>query len=262
MSESGEKTLFQPVDEPARRDASTLLRTSRFGALAILTRDGAPDVFRVGLATDIDGAPIFPTSALSGRDDALGADRPISLMVGEVGKGDPLAHARLTVLGRLVRCEGDDHTRVRDRYLARHPKAALYIDFKDFSLWRLVVETGSYIAGFGRAYRMVGSDLSVQVDEDADWGPRETGAREHMNDDHADAVALYARAFTAAPDGPWRLTGIDPAGIDIALGDDHRRIWFDQELTSPADMHRALVEMVGQARDALTKSSAATDGGP
>ncbi len=41
----------------------------------------------------------------------------------------------------------------------------------------------------------------------------------HMNADHAEAVRLYATKLLGAEDGPWRLTGLDPEGLDLACGD-------------------------------------------
>lgn len=252
MTKETETTpLLQPVDEDVRREVKTLIRTARAGALGLLDSETSwPSVSRVGLATDIDGAPVFPMSDLSGRTTRLEADNRASLMVGEIGKGDPLAHKRITLYGHLKRCGGDDHDRVRGRYLARHPKAKLYIDFKDFSLWRFEVDRASFNGGFGRAYAMTASDLSAKLDKITAWGALEAGAREHMNDDHGDAVLLYATGLAEGSDGNWQLSGIDPEGIDLALGDDHRRVWFDSPLSGPGAIKTALIEMLTQIRQA------------
>jgi putative heme iron utilization protein len=65
-------------------------------------------------------------------EGAPAPDPRASILLAESGKGDPLAHPRLTVIGRLERCPDP---RVRERFLARHPKARLYADFVDFSFF-------------------------------------------------------------------------------------------------------------------------------
>src|SRR5690606_41957142 len=92
---------FLEPDAEAIRLARTLLRTARFGALATLDpADGAPLATRVAVATDMDGTPLILVSALSAHTKALAADPRCSLLVGEPGKGDPLAHAPLTIKAR------------------------------------------------------------------------------------------------------------------------------------------------------------------
>ncbi|MEM6947101.1 MAG: DUF2470 domain-containing protein, partial [Pseudomonadota bacterium] len=197
---------FRAPGAADRQEAATLVRCARAGVLSLIPEPGGPpDVSRVGLATDIDGAPIFPVSSLSGRGPALESDRGAALFIGEIGKGDPLAHGRVSLTGRCMRCDGEDWDRARDRYLARHPKASLYIDFEDFSLWRFEVAAAVYVGGFGRAYHMEAGDVVLDAAGAGAlaraWGAREAGAREHMNDDHSDAVELYARAFVEAGPG-------------------------------------------------------------
>ncbi|MEM6411100.1 MAG: DUF2470 domain-containing protein [Pseudomonadota bacterium] len=254
MPDSDAPDLLQPVDDCVRREIKTLLHVTRHAALGLISSEsGAPDVTRVGLATDIDGAPIFPMSDLSGRPQMAETSSAASLLVGDPGKGDPLAHPRVTLHGNIRRTADDEHQRLRGRYLGQHPKAELYIDFKDFSLWRFEIESANFNGGFGRAYALTATDLLSPIEDLTGWGPREAGAREHMNDDHADAVELYAKGFCGSNGGKWRLSGIDPEGIDISLGEDQLRIWFDAPLESSAGMHKELVAMVGKARDALSE---------
>jgi len=75
----------------------------------------------------------------------------------------------------------------------------------------------------------------------------------HMNDDHADAIALYARAFGQEPDTTAaKMLKIDAQGMDLAVQVDDTtkpvRIAFDHELQNAEDAHHTLVEMVKQAR--------------
>lgn len=254
----GKKDPLLPVDAQARRLARDLLRRARHGALATLDpQSGDPLATRTGLAPDIDGAPVFLTSTLSAHTQALLGDPRCSLLVGEPGKGDPLAHPRLTVIGCAERIATDDprRSRLKRRYLARHPKAELYVDFGDFSFWRLAVVRANLNGGFGRAYAMTASDVLTDLTGQAALVESEGGAVAHMNEDHADAVELYARAFCEAEAGPWRLAGIDPEGLELVLGDRVERLWFDPPLAAPEEMRPRLVQLAKEARAKLGEAA-------
>ena len=64
---------------------------------------------------------------------------------------------RQVALGRTP--DTADHAQARARWLARHPKAQLYIDFGDFSLWQVQTERALLNAGFGRAWQLQAQDL-------------------------------------------------------------------------------------------------------
>jgi heme oxygenase (biliverdin-IX-beta and delta-forming) len=251
------KEPLLPVDGEARRLARDLLRTARHGALATLdAQNGDPLATRTALVSDMDGAPVFLTSTLSAHTQALLADPRCSILVGEPGKGDPLAHPRLTVIGRAERigAESDDSStreRLRRRYLARHPKAELYVDFPDFSFWRLAVTRASLNGGFGRAYAMAPADVLTDMTRLEALLEIEGGAVAHMNADHGDALALYAQAFCKAGPGDWIQTGLDPEGLDLQKGDEVRRLWFDQPLAKAEDLRPLLVALARQAREKL-----------
>jgi heme iron utilization protein len=76
-----------------------------------------------------------------------------------------------------------------------------------------------------------------------------------MNGDHSEAVGLYARHFARAHAANWKLIGIDAEGIDLAAGDDVRRVWFETPLTSADEVRPVLVRMAGDARKALAAES-------
>ncbi|MEQ9607819.1 MAG: DUF2470 domain-containing protein [Kiloniellaceae bacterium] len=252
------KDPLLPVDDDARRLARDLLRRARHGALATLDpADGMPLATRTALATDMDGAPVFLTSTLSAHTQALLADARCSLLVGEPGKGDPLAHPRLTVSGSSRRIAAQDagedpaRERLRRRYLARHPKAELYVDFADFGFWRLDIQRASLNGGFGRAYAMTPADVLSDMGGLDGLLEFEGGAVAHMNEDHADAVELYARAYCQAEAGPWRLAGLDPEGLDLILGDRVERLWFNTPMKSAEEMRPRLVQLAKDARAKL-----------
>lgn len=140
---------FRPTDEDARRLARDLIRTARHGALAVL-REGEPFASRVALAPE-DESFLALVSDLAPHTEALRAHPRASLMIGEPGKGDPLAHPRLTL---AVEAEFIDKSEASAAYLAHQPKAKLYIEFADFHLVRLTPIEGLLNGGFGKAFKL------------------------------------------------------------------------------------------------------------
>ena len=137
------KAAFDPVAESRR-----LLRSSPYGALATKDRATAhPYASLVALAPDTDGAPLILISTLALHTMNLMADPACSLLLADIGEGDPSAHPRLSLMAQAHKVEAGA---VRDRYLAAQPEAALYADFADFSFWRLEPLGGHLVAGFGR----------------------------------------------------------------------------------------------------------------
>jgi putative heme iron utilization protein len=249
-----ESFVLREVDAEAVRLARTLTRTSRSGALAALDpASGAPAVSRVGVCTDYDGTPVLLGSALALHTRALIADARCSLLLGDAGKGDPLAHPRISIdcAANQVGRDGEDHQRLRARYLAHQPKAKLYVDLPDFRFFRLEPVRVSLNGGFGKAYALAPAHLLTRTEATAAIAAREAGAVEHMNEDHFDAVDHFARFYLKAPQGNWALAGVEEDGMTIFLGDDVRRIFFDAPLAAPEDMHQTLVRMARTARAGL-----------
>ena len=247
MPEGKRKDVLQEVDASTRRQAKTFLRTARHGALASLDADtGTPMASRVSLASASDGAPVFLISRLSGHFSALEADARASILLGEPGKGDPLAHPRITVFGTAEMISDARRDGIRSRFLLRHPKAELYADFGDFAFWRLNILGASFNAGFGKAYAMSAADLATPTDDALE--AMEAGAVEHMNADHTDAIGLYATNLLGLAAGDWTLACIDLEGLDLTHGDAVTRLWFDPPLISADELRPRLVELARQAR--------------
>lgn len=245
------KDVIRETDAEAIELAKRLVRTARFGALAALEAEtGVPLASRVGVATDSDGTPTILISGLSAHTKAIQSDPRCSLLLGEPGKGDPLAHPRITLFCRAVHLERGttEHARVEWRYLSRNPKARLYAGLGDFSLFRLEVQRASLNGGFGKAYLLARQDLILSGQVVDDLAAAEQRAVDHMNVDHLDAIANYARHFARADGLGWIMTGIDADGFDIMAGDETRRVFFPSPLKDVAEMRQILVAMAKQAR--------------
>ena len=157
-------TPFDPVQSPnesARETTRQLLREARFGTLATMNENGYPFASLVTFALDRAQTPFLLVSRLSGHTKHLLADPRCSLLVGEPGKGDPLAHARITIQcsASIIDRASDENIILRTLFIARHPKAALYIDFPDFLYIRLTMMEASLNGGFGKAFRLKSDDL-------------------------------------------------------------------------------------------------------
>jgi len=240
-----------PADFDPVALAKTLLRSVRAGTLGTLDRNtGHPFASLVNVATDVDGSPLILTSRLSTHTANLEADGRASVLLAETGKGDPLAHPRLTVLGDFARVEREsaDAARVRRRFLARHPKSELYAGFGDFSFWCMRVASAHLNGGFARAADLKADDVLTDVTGADELIAAEEGAVAHMNADHAEATRLYATRLLGLEDGPWRISGLDPDGADLAAGDRTARLAFPQPVTTAGALRQALVEFAGKAR--------------
>jgi len=236
----------RPSDFDAVATAKHLLRTIRAGALATLDAEGGfPFASLVTVATDLDGSPLLLMSRLAAHTRNLEADGRASILLSQGGKGDPLAHARLTVTGTVARI---DEPRVRARFLARHPKATLYADFPDFSFWRMNLDRAHLNGGFARAAELSAAELRTELSGAETLGEAAQSAVEHMNADHREALALYATRLAGEAPAEWRATGVDPEGLDLAAGDRTARVAFPHRVDGPGALRAVLKALADEAR--------------
>lgn len=236
-----------PAKSAIAASARALVRRAFKASLATIdSRNNYPYASLITLATDASGGPIFLISKLARHTANLAHDARASVMVDETSAlADPLQGARLTLYGRA---EPTAEEGVRRRFLARHPEASIYVDFPDFAIWRLAVEGAHFIGGFGRIFDLEPHDLLLPLEGAEGLVAAEPAIVAHMNDDHADAVELYATALGDAGPGPWRMAGIDPEGFDILLDGQARRILFAQPVATPAEARTELVRLATEAR--------------
>jgi heme oxygenase (biliverdin-IX-beta and delta-forming) len=234
--------------------AKELLRATRAGALATIDRNtGHPFCSLVNVATDADGSPLILVSRLSTHTANIEVDPRASVLLASTGKGDPLAHPRLTVLGTFANIERSaaDAARIRRRFLCRHPKSRLYAGFGDFTFWRLNVVSAHLNGGFARAADLKARDIITDLEGAAEIVEIEESAVKHMNADHPDAVRLYATKLLGEVDGDWEVTGVDPDGLDLALGDRTARLPFGERVTNGPALRKTLAEWGVRARTVM-----------
>jgi putative heme iron utilization protein len=226
--------------------AKMLLREARSGALAtLMTGSGDPYCSLVNVATDASGAPLMLLSTLAIHTKNLAADSRVSLMLDERKAGDPLEGARVMLMGKAVRTSASS---ARTAYLLRHLEAEQFVNFKDFSFFRMEISKAHLVAGFGRIVDLAPKDILTDVSDAGALLEAEAEAIAHMNDDHAEACRLYATKLLGAADGDWRCVGIDPDGIELQHGRVALRLPFPQRVTGPGPLRAVLKQLADEAR--------------
>jgi putative heme iron utilization protein len=235
---------FNPV-----KLARSLLRRSRQGALAtLMAGSGDPYCSLVNVASHPDGSPILLISRLALHTQNILGDARISLMLDERAAGDPLEGARIMLAGRAEPAGAEEAAVLRQRYLNAHPSAQAFVEFKDFSLFRIRPAGAHLVAGFGRIVDLQPAQFLTDLSDAAALLEAEQGAVEHMNEDHRDAMGLYATRLLGAAPADWHCTGCDPDGIDMQAGDKTVRLDFPERVTNGNELRKMLVKLVGEAR--------------
>jgi putative heme iron utilization protein len=228
--------------------AKSLLRRSRQGALATLMTSGDPYCSLVNVAAHSDGSPILLISRLAVHTKNILGDNRVSLMLDERASGDPLEGARIMLAGRAEEAGGDDAAAFRRRYLNAHPSAEAFVDFKDFSFFRIAPSGLHLVAGFGRIIDLKPEQFLTDISDAAALLEAEQGAVEHMNEDHREAMNLYATKLLGAEAADWACTGCDPDGMDLQAGGKTLRLDFPERVTSGTELRKMLVRLAAEAR--------------
>jgi len=242
--------MQRTADFNPSRLAKSLLRRSRQGALAtLMAGTGDPYCSLVNVASAPDGAPILLISRLAVHTKNLLADSRVSLMLDERAPGDPLEGARIMLSGRAEEADGAGRDVLRQRYLNAHPSAETFVDFKDFSFFRINPTGTHLVAGFGRIVDLKPEQFLTDVSDAAELIAAEQGAVEHMNEDHRDTMKLYATRLLGAETADWRCTGCDPDGMDMqADGARTLRLEFPARVTGAGELRKTLVKLAEAAR--------------
>jgi putative heme iron utilization protein len=232
--------------------ARRLLRATDRAALATslagrepVGAESWPYASLVLLACDHDAAPLLLMSDLAEHSKNIAGDARASLLIdGTAGRVDPLTGPRVTVLGTVEKTEDP---RLKARFVARHPSAALYADFADFHLYRVTVARAHFVAGFGRIHWIEAADFTCDVGAAA-LADSEESLIQQLGQ-QADRLAQIATGRRAEG---WRLTGIDPEGLDLRREGAVARIEFPAPAATP-DALTATVDGLLQAATARRK---------
>src|SRR6202007_2664770 len=242
------------LPEPSHAERTrTLISLTSVGTLSTISRKhpGFPFGSLMPFALDSTGRPIFLISNMAMHTQNLKADSRCSLFVGQTGTdGDALGAARATLIGNAEPVPGNDVAGARERYLARHENSRYWVDFSDFSFFRLQPIDLYYVGGFG-----VMGWVEARDYEDAAPDPladAASGLLAQMNADHIDSMILLARVHSGVETTEAIMTSVDRLGFTLRLktneGMKGVRINFLHEVGTPKETRTVLVEMVRQAR--------------
>lgn len=211
---------------------------------------GHPFASLMPYALDEQGRPLMLISSMAVHTQNLMADPRASLLVTQEAAGDPLAAGRLTVMGEARPVPDPDQDGARAAYLARHVNATYWVDFDDFSFWRLEPADLYFVGGFaamdwvaGSAYLAAGPDPLADSSE---------SIIKHLNEDHAEALRTCARVLAGESADDVTMVSVDRLGFKLRLRSGERlrsvRLPFPREVTTPQQCREVFREMLATAR--------------
>jgi len=251
---SGTAASQPAVAEPTFPErARTLMYLARIGTLSTLSRkqQGFPFGSVMPYGLDENGRPVLLISTMAMHTQNLQADPRSSLLVTQPdASGDPLGASRVTLLGNVLPTPETEIAAARKLYLARYANSKNWVDFEDFSFYRMDVVDVYYVGGFGVMGWVPAAEYSHgQADPLADVA---ADIIQHMNDDHGDALKQLAKALAGIESQEAKMTSVDRLGFHVRLktpdGVRGARIAFSREVGSAAEARNVLIEMVAQAR--------------
>ena len=242
------------IPEPSYAErARTLLHLGSVGSLSTQSRKqpGFPFGSVMPYGLDAQGRPIFLISTMAMHTQNLSADPRASLLVTQDDAGgDPLGTSRVTLIGNVAPVPETEAGAAREIYLARHANSRYWVDFEDFSFYRMDVVDIYYVGGFGvMGWVSAAEYLASRPDPLADSMAE---IIRHMNADHKDALVLLARKFAGIESQEATMTAVDRLGFHVRLktvdGMRGTRIAFLREVSNSQEVRTVLVQMVQQAR--------------
>jgi hypothetical protein len=234
-----------------------MLSLNQVGVLSTQSNkcEGFPFGSTMPYALDDAGRPLFLISTMAMHTQNLKADPRVSLFVTvPEAQSDPLGAGRMTLVGTAEPVPQDDLATARAAYLTRHENAKYYVDFADFSFWRLNPVDLYFVGGFGVMGWIENSDFEQALPDPLAEAAQEI--LEHMNTDHASAmidIALHEKGVTASE---AKMTAVDRLGFHLRLKTPERvrsvRIGFPNKVGNSDECRQALVAMVKRARSGNT----------
>src|SRR5215467_8763938 len=214
---AGPATDLPPVPEPTFAErAHTLVYLGRMGSLSTVSRNqpGFPFGSVMPYGVDDHGRPIFLISTMAMHTQNLQGDPHASLLVTQQDtEGEPLGASRVTLLGNVLPVPEPELTEARRLYLEHHANSKYWVDFEDFSFYRMDVVDVYYVGGFGVMGWVSAPDYDrSKSDPLAD---SMAGIIQHMNTDHKDTLVSLARVFAGIEAQEVEMTSVDRLGFHV-----------------------------------------------
>jgi putative heme iron utilization protein len=251
---AGASPANKDVPEPSFGErARTLAYVGRVGTLSSSSakHPGWPFGSVMPYALDERGSPLFLISSRAMHTQNVARDPRAALMIAQhAGLDDALGSARVTLMGNAAKVTPEDLAAVRERYIASYENARYWVDFEDFSFYRLEIIDVYYVGGFGVMGWLSAEDYyAAEADPLADSA---AGILSHMNADHVEAMILLAREHAGLEAAEAQMTAVDRLGFHLRLktaeGMKGTRIAFSNEARTPQQVREVLVAMVKKAR--------------
>jgi len=246
------------VPRPTHAEAvKTLVHGSNMGTLS--THSSHHDAYPFGsmmpFALDANGRPLFLISSMAMHTQNIVNNPNVSLYMAEDRtEGELLGTARATLMGAVQRIDDEAATAC---YLKAHPNARHWVDYDDFSFYRMDVKHVYFVGGFG----IMGWVNESEYDAAAPDPLMHIAAAviEHMNDDHADGLIILAnQQYDSLADemrvavDDVRMVAVDRLGFDVKVktGDGLRglRIAFTKPVRDAAEVRTMFVAMLQEGK--------------
>lgn len=254
---SGPDSEGPDVPEPSHAErVKTLVYGQSSGSLSTLSRKqpGWPFGSVMPYGLDEEGQPVFLISTMAMHTQNLLGDPRASLLVTPPeSRSDPLGASRVTLMGSVTRVPREQAGQIRELYLARHANASYWVDFEDFSFFRMALADIYFVGGFGSMGWVMPDDYAgASVDpltNDASNLIRE------LNTVQAETLLLLARVFGNAEAQQATVTALDRLGFHLRLTTPGRmqggRVAFPNPVRNASEVRAGLAALAVQANAGL-----------
>lgn len=223
----------------AIKHARELLLKEYRGVLSTHSKSmpGFPFGSVVPYCLDAQGNPLILISRIAQHTHNLQRDPKCSLLVGEREAEDVQAVGRLTVLAEAQKISDPVAVEAAaERYYRYFPESSSYHSAHDFDFWVLLPVRHRYIGGFGATHWLDDVTLANPF-----AGKAEASMIEHMNNDHAKAIAHYVELAGLPQTAPAQMVGIDSEGMHLRIGQGVYWLPFAASCNTPTQVREALV---------------------
>ncbi|MCY1417215.1 heme utilization protein HutZ [compost metagenome] len=190
---------------------------------------------------DEAGRPLILISRIAQHTQNLKVDAKCSMLVGERNADDIQAAGRLTLLAEARQItEADAVETAAQRYYRYFPDSQDYHRVHDFDFWVLEPVQWRFIGGFGDIHWLAADSVPLA---NPFVGEAERSMVEHMNSDHASAIAHYVELAGLPDNAPAELAGIDTEGFHLRIGQALHWLPFPAPCANPGAVRQALVQL-------------------
>ncbi len=225
----------------ASQQARELLLKDYRGVLSTQSKamPGFPFGSVVPYCLDAHGNPLILISRIAQHTHNLNLDPKCSLLVSERGAQDVQAVGRVTVLAEAAKLSDPEAVdAAATRYYRYFPDSQNYHQAHDFDFWVLKPVRHRYIGGFGAIHWL--DDVTLP---NPFAGKAEASMVEHMNADHAKAIAHYVTLAGLPASEPALMAGVDSEGLHLRIGQGVWWLPFAAPCNTPIQVREALVSL-------------------